>query len=176
MVRTGKWFIRHPAVAGRERGTRDAMVESFFGYDGAEHWELQWDTSIQRKGHSKYGITGFARVISRSSGAAVSEPFIRAHLCKHNPCRADWTHDSKYGQLPRPLHFQPSEDWRPHAPPAIPAPVPPPAVVHWHPVDAPLEAGGDDDEVSEGDPESSSSSSLEAGGDDDEVAEADADL
>ena len=54
--------------------------------------------------------------------------------------------------------------------------MPPPAVVHWHLVDAPLEAGGDDDEVSEGDPESSSSSSLEAGGDDDEVAEADADL
>ena len=42
--------IRHPAVAGHERGTRDAMAESFFGYDGEEHWELQWDTSIQRKG------------------------------------------------------------------------------------------------------------------------------
>ena len=26
--------IRHPAVVGRERGTRDAMAESCLGYDG----------------------------------------------------------------------------------------------------------------------------------------------
>ncbi len=32
---------RHPAVAGRDRGTWDAMADSWFGYDGAEHWELQ---------------------------------------------------------------------------------------------------------------------------------------
>ena len=60
--------IRRPAVAGRERGTRDAMAASWFGYDGAEHWELQWDLSFMRLGHSQYGVTGFARVISRSSG------------------------------------------------------------------------------------------------------------
>ena len=95
--------IRHPAVAGR--GTRDAMAETWFGYDGAERWELQWDTSIMRKGYSQYGTSGFARVISRSSGAAIAMIFIRAHLCKHNPCRADWTHDTKYGPLPRPFIF-----------------------------------------------------------------------
>ena len=149
--------IRRPAVAGRERGTRDAMAASWFGYDGAEHWELQWDTSFMRLGHSKYGVTGFARVISRSSGGPVPVEPIRAHLCRHNPCKANWKHDSKYGKaIPRPIHFQ---SWSPNAHRAIPAPVPPPAVVHLHPVDASLEAGGDDDEVSEGDPESSSSSS-----------------
>ena len=149
--------IRRPAVAGRERGTRDAMAASWFGYDGAEQWELQWDTSFQRLGHSQYGVTGFARVISRSSGGPVPKELIRAHLCRHNPCKADWKHDSKYGKaIPRPIHFQ---SWSPNAHRAIPAPVPPPAVVHLHPVDASLEAGGDDDEVSEGDPESSSSSS-----------------
>ena len=79
--------IRRPAVAGRERGTRDAMAASWFGYDGAEHWELQWDTSFMRLGHSKYGVTGFARVISRSSGGPVPVELIRAHLCRHNPCK-----------------------------------------------------------------------------------------
>ena len=141
--------IRRPAVAGRERGTRDAMAASWFGYDGAEHWELQWDTSFMRLGHSKNGVTGFARVISRSSGGPVPVELIRAHLCRHNPCKADWKHDSKYGKgIPRPIHFQ---SWSPNAHRAIPAPVPPPAVVHLHPVDASLEAGGDDDEVAEAD-------------------------
>ena len=48
-------------------------------------------------------------------------------------------------------------------PQAIPAPVPPPAVVDGHLVGAPSEAGGDDDETSEGDQESSSSSSSSEG-------------
>ena len=116
--------IRRPAVAGRERGTRDAMAASWFGYDGAEHWELQWDLSFMRLGHSQYGVTGFARVISRSSGGPVPVEPIRAHLCRHNPCKADWKHDSKYGKgIPRPIHFQ---SWSPNAHRAIPAPVPPP--------------------------------------------------
>ena len=41
-----------PQWRARERGTRDVMAASFFGHDGSEHWELQWDTSIQKKGHS----------------------------------------------------------------------------------------------------------------------------
>ena len=45
----GEISFRRPAVAGRERGARDAMAESWFGYDGEEHWELQWDTSIMQK-------------------------------------------------------------------------------------------------------------------------------
>ena len=42
--------IRHPAVVGCERGSRDAFGETFSGYDGAEHWGLQWGTSIMQKG------------------------------------------------------------------------------------------------------------------------------
>ena len=33
----------------------------------------------------------------------------RAHLCKHNPCQADWE-VSKYGPLGPPIHVQPQDD------------------------------------------------------------------
>ena len=120
-------------MAGRERGTRDAMAASWFGYDGVEEWELQWDLSIRRLGHSQYGVTGFARVISRSSGGPVPVELIRAHLCRHNPCQGRWEHESKYGELGFPMHVQLAE--------TIPAPVPPPAAVHLHPVEAQLGPG-----------------------------------
>ena len=93
-------------MAGRERGTRDAIAESWFGYDGAEHWELQWDTIIMQKGYSKYGISDFCKVISRSSGAAIEPGLTRVHLCYHNPCRSRWEHERKYGELGFPLHVQ----------------------------------------------------------------------
>ena len=54
--------IRHPAVAGR--GTRDAMAETWFGYDGAERWELQWLKKM-RMGHPR--AKGLASTALRAS-------------------------------------------------------------------------------------------------------------
>ena len=159
------WCCYLSRALGIPQWREGALGMQWFGHDGAEHWELQWlkkheDGAPYGRGFSQYGITGFARVISRSSGQAICGPYIRAHLCYHNPCQADWTHDTKYGDRPRPLHFQPSEDWR--VPSPAPPP-PPPAVVYGHPVGAPLGAEGGDDDVAEGDPESSSSSSPSRG-------------
>ena len=129
---------------GRERGIRVAMArnkahEPWFGVDDlGECWELAWDTSIKQKGYSKYGVSGYCNVISRSSGAAIELGLIRVHLCYGNPCRGRWEHESKYGELGFPMHVQLAEDWRPLASLEAPAPVPPPVAVHWHPVEAPL--------------------------------------
>ena len=176
------WCCYLARALGIPQWREGALGMQWFGHDGAEHWELQWlkkheDGAPYGRGFSQYGITGFARVISRSSGQAICGTYIRAHLCYHNPCQADWKHDTKYGDLPRPLHFQRSEDWRVPSPPPPPPP-PPPAVVYGHAVGAPLGAeggddavseggaGGDDDDVAEGDPESSSSSSSSSRGSD----------
>ena len=62
--------IRHPAVAGR--GTRDAMAETWFGYDGAERWELQWLKKM-RMGHPRAkGLASTALRASLESSAAVA--------------------------------------------------------------------------------------------------------
>ena len=49
------------------------------------------------------------------------------------------------------MHVQLAEDWRPFASPEAPAPVPPPAAVHSHPVEAPLGPGEDAEGVAEAD-------------------------
>ena len=49
------------------------------------------------------------------------------------------------------MHVQLAEDWRRLASLATPAPVPPPAAAHWHPVEAPLGPGEGDDGVAETD-------------------------
>ena len=49
------------------------------------------------------------------------------------------------------MHVQLAEDWRPFASLEAPAPVPPPAAVHSHPVEAPLGPGEGDDGVAEAD-------------------------
>ena len=97
------------------------------------------------------GVSGHCQVISRSSGAAIPPGLIRVHLCKHNPCQARWEHGCKYGDVGFPMHVQLAEDWRPLASPEPPAPVPPPAAVHSHPVEAPLGPGEGDDGVPEAD-------------------------
>ena len=61
--------------------------EPWFGVDDlGETWELAWDTSILRKGYGQNGVSGYCKVISRSSGAAIEPGLIRVHLCYHNPC------------------------------------------------------------------------------------------
>ena len=50
-----------------------------------------------------------------------------------------------------PIHVQLAEDLRPLASLEPPAPVPPPAAVHWHPVEAPLGPEEGDDGVAEAD-------------------------
>ena len=101
------WCCYLARALGIPQWREGALGMQWFGYDGAEHWELQWlkkheDGAPYGRGFSQYGITGFARVISRSSGQAICGPYIRAHLCYHNPCQADWKHDTKYGNVPRP--------------------------------------------------------------------------
>ena len=67
-------LIRHPAVAGSERDTRDAMAESWFGYDGAEHYELEWDVSMQNAELILMALRGGAKslaaVAARLSGTS----------------------------------------------------------------------------------------------------------
>ena len=117
--------------------------------DLGETYELAWDISIKKKGYRKGGVSGYCKVISRSSGSAIPPGLIRVHLCKHNPCQARWEHECNYGELGFPMHVQLAEDWRPLASLEAPAPVPPPAAVHSHPVEAPLGPREGDDGVPE---------------------------
>ena len=109
----------------------------FHGSDGTAHYEFQWDTSAMRPTPNPDGTTGWARVITCSSGEGplpVGE-LCRLHLCAFNPCRAEWK-PSKHGKWGKPVHIQ-RLDWKPPAgadaeaaskpPPASPPLPPPPA-------------------------------------------------
>ena len=87
----------------------------FHGIDGIAHYEFEWDFSALQPKTNDNGTSGFARVISRSSGGGglIVGYLGRVHRCASNPCRAVYPR-SKYGYLPAPLHIQPS-DWKPPA-------------------------------------------------------------
>ena len=100
----------------------------FHGSDGIAHYEFEWDFSALQPKTNDNGTSGFARVISRSSGGGglIVGYLGRVHRCASNPCRAVYP-ESKYGYVGPPLHIQPS-DWKPPAgADAEAAPKPPPA-------------------------------------------------
>ena len=100
----------------------------FHGSDGIAHYEFEWDFSALQPKTNDNGTSGFARVISRSSGGGglIVGYLGRVHRCASNPCRAVYP-ASKYGYVGPPLHIQPS-DWKPPAgADAEAAPKPPPA-------------------------------------------------
>ena len=102
---------------------RNRPHEPWFGVDDlGECWELAWDTTLGHKGYSVYGVTGWCRVIRRSSGDPIEPGLPRVHLCYNNPCLARWEHDTKYGNKGPPMHVQLAEDWRPLAPLRPPRP------------------------------------------------------
>ena len=115
----------------------------FHGSDGIAHYEFEWDFSALQPKTNDNGTSGFARVISRSSGGGglIVGYLGRVHRCAWNPCRAVYPR-SKYGYVGPPLHIQPS-DWKPPAgadaeaaskpPPAAP-PEPPAAAPPKEPV------------------------------------------
>ena len=115
----------------------------FHGSDGIAHYEFEWDFSALQPNTNDNGTSGFARVISRSSGGGglIVGYLGRVHRCAWNPCRAVYPR-SKYGYVGPPLHIQPS-DWKPPAgadaeaaskpPPAAP-PEPPAATPPKEPV------------------------------------------
>ena len=125
------------APCGPPQGAR------FHGSDGKAHYEFEWDYSALRPRRNPNGTSGFARVISRSSGGGglIVGDLGRVHRCAWNPCRAVYPR-SKYGYVGPPLHIQPS-DWKPPAgadaeaaskpPPAAP-PEPPAAAPPKEPV------------------------------------------
>ena len=87
----------------------------FHGSDGIAHYEFEWDFSALQPKTNDNGTSGFARVISRSSGGGglIVGYLGRVHRCAWNPCRAVYPR-SKYGYVGPPLHIQPS-DWKPPA-------------------------------------------------------------
>ena len=115
----------------------------FHGSDGIAHYEFEWDFSALQPKTNDNGTSGFARVISRSSGGGglIVGYLGRVHRCASNPCRAVYP-PRKYGAIGPPLHIQPS-DWKPPAgadaeaaskpPPAAP-PEPPAAAPPKEPV------------------------------------------
>ena len=124
--------------------------EPWFGVDDlGECWELAWDTSLGQRGYNKNGVSGWCKIISRSSGDPIEPGLPRVHLCYHNPCEARWKHETKYGPIGFPMHVQLAEDWRRLGPLATPAPVPPPAAAHSRSVEAPLGPGEGADRVAE---------------------------
>ena len=110
----------------------------FHGSDGIAHYEFEWDFSALQPKTNDNGTSGFARVISRSSGGGglIVGYLGRVHRCAWNPCRAVYPR-SKYGYVGPPLHIQPS-DWKPPAgADAEAAPKPPPAAPPEPPAAAP---------------------------------------
>ena len=84
----------------------------FYGFDGTTHYELEWDYSGQKPTANVNGTTGWAKIISCSSGECPSGAVRRAHRCAFDPCRARHS-ANKYGRLVGPpIHLQGS-DWRP---------------------------------------------------------------
>ena len=76
-----------------ERHRGDFQLEGEDGVPFTVRW--RWSPSTPTKRAN--GITGWARVDG-------SEDLSRVHVCFHNPCRAVYTHISKYGNLPAPRH------------------------------------------------------------------------
>ena len=115
----------------------------FHGSDGIAHYEFEWDFSATQPKTNPNGTTGFARVISRSSGGdgLIVGYLCRVHRCEWIPCRAVYPR-SKYGYVGPPLHIGPS-DWKPPAgadagaaskPPPAALPEPPAATPPTEPV------------------------------------------
>ena len=111
-------FGSRPRSSGGRTRSGHAMDAPFYGENGSIHYEFRWDGSALQPKTSVNGTSGFAKVISRSSGSGGLAPGYlgRVHLCAWTPCRAV-LRTSKYGTLGPPLHVQASE-WRPHAVPA----------------------------------------------------------
>ena len=110
----------------------------FHGSDGIAHYEFEWDFSATQPKTNPNGTTGFARVISRSSGGdGLNVGYLcRVHRCEWIPCCADYP-PSKYGHVGPPLHIRPS-DWKPPADAdAEAASKPPPAAPPEPPAEAP---------------------------------------
>ena len=84
----------------------------FHGSDGIAHYEFEWDFSALQPKTNDNGTSGFARVISRSSGGGgLPVGYLgRVHRCAWNPCRAVYP-PRKYGHVGPPLHIQPP-DWK----------------------------------------------------------------
>ena len=101
------------AVAGLAVAGAHGMEARFYGCNGANHYEFEWDTTRARPTKNPNGTTGYAKVISRSGGAGGLETgcALRVHRCAWNPCQVVWS-DNKYGPVGPPMHLQPS-DWRP---------------------------------------------------------------
>ena len=91
--------------------------DRFFGCDGDVHYEWKWEYGASKPKANENGISGWAKLISRSSGIQADEGTCRVHLCAHDPCKAVYP-ASKYGCIPPPMHLQPS-DWRPPSFPTL---------------------------------------------------------
>ena len=85
-------------------GPQGATAEPWYGFDGAEHYELKWDFSIQSIKKNDAGTTGYCKIISRSSGSPVGG-VVYVHLCSKSPCEAVWP-VKKYGIKGPPMHVR----------------------------------------------------------------------
>ena len=101
------------------------MAGRFYVFGGAIHYELEWDYSRESTKKNQNGTSGWAKIISRSSGSFDPDAVCRVHLCSFDPCRAVYR-DPKYGPKGPPIHVRPSS-WRPPGTPGEPA-APAPAV------------------------------------------------
>ena len=97
-----------------------AMAEGDVLYGAAEtvYYQVILKAHPNRITKNPNGIIAWADVLHRSCGGAPKDA--RVHLCAKNPCSAMWD-ASKYGQMPVPIHLQPTE-WRPPEDHAAPTP------------------------------------------------------
>ena len=104
--------------------------------------ECTWNEDISKWKKNHNGTTAWVNVHRRSCGVKHDDPeLIRVHICKNNPCTAQWL-PSKYGPMPTPIHVR-QLTWTkeleadlngdshgaggyPSVPSAAPPPLPPP--------------------------------------------------
>ena len=71
-----------------------------------EKLEFKWTDALSKPKSNLGGTTGWAHIHRRSGGVTHDPPEVcRVHICRNNPCTADWAR-SKYGPYGPPIHVQ----------------------------------------------------------------------
>ena len=90
------------AAVDQGGGTQTICRRSLAG----TYYEFEWNHKFKTKPKSnEHGTSGWATVLHSSNPKYLPGMICRFHLCKHNPCKADYA-VSKYGQVGPPIHLQ----------------------------------------------------------------------